>query len=430
MEVTKKYLDKSQMELTVELSWEEFKPFINDGAAKLAQEIKIDGFRPGKIPYEILKQKIGEITILKKTTHVAINKTIQKALEKYPENQPVGQPQINITKLAPDNPLNYKITVALLPSITLGTYKNLGIKKENDKLTDAEIDKMLGFLKDSRVQEKITDQPAKENDKVIVDIEMFLDKVPVDGGQNKDTAVIIGSNHIVPGFDKKLIGIKKDEEREFSLPYPEDYHMANLAGKIVEFKVRAKNIYERLLPELDDKFAASLGTKNMEELKGNIRKELQAEKNQRTEQKFEIKIIDKIIGASKFGDLPEVLINQEAETMLQELEQQVTSQGGKFNDYLASIKKTRAQLILDMMPDAVKRIKTALLMREVSLQEKIKATDDEIEKKVEELLKQYQGYEKVEARIKEPGYKDYLRTVITNRKVIEKLKEWNKANKN
>jgi trigger factor len=276
-----------------------------------------------------------------------------------------------------------------------------------------------------KVKEAAADRPVQDEDKVLCDVEMFLDKVPVEGGQNKDVAVIVGQGYFVPGFGKKLIGAKKGETREFSLPYPKDYHMANLAGKNVEFNVKVNEIYSREKPELNDEFAQSFGVKNMDELRQNIKKEMEQEKIKQVAEKAEIEMLDKILEKSEFGDIPETLLSQEVESMLQTLEQQVKSQGGNFDDYLSSIKKTKDQMKMDLAPEAIKRIKSALMIREIAVKEDIKVSKEEIDKRIEELIDQYKGYEKVEQRVKEPSYRDQLRNIMTHRKVIDKLREWN-----
>jgi trigger factor len=425
MQATKKNLEKSQIELTIELTIEEFKPYIEKGVKKLSEEMKIEGFRPGKAPFEVLKQKIGEITILEESARIAINKTVETAIKENSDEQIVGQPQVDIIKLAPNNPLIYKITFSVLPEVTLGNYKDFKIKKEKTETTDEEVDKVINNLRDSRAKEILADREIKEGDKVIADIDVFLDNVPIEGGQGKGTAIIIGKDYLIPGFDKKIIGAKKGESREFSLPYPKDHYQANLAGKMVLFRTKIKEIYERQLPEINDELAKNFGLKNVEEMKKNIKDSLEQEKNQKIEQEAEIKIFDKILERAKFGDISEILVDHEVKTMMAELEQTITSRGGNFSDYLTSIKKTSNQLTLDLLPDAIRRVKTALIVRQISLEEKIKVSEKEIDEKIEELLKQYKGYAKVEERVKEPAYRGYLENSLTNKKVLEKLKEWN-----
>ncbi|MHB8903807.1 MAG: trigger factor [Patescibacteria group bacterium] len=428
MQVNKKDLEKSQVELTIELSVEEFAPYIEKGAQKVSESVKIEGFRPGKVPYEVLKQKIGEMTILEEAAHLAINKTIDEIIDNNTiGQQPIGQPQVNITKLAPNNPLEYKVIVSLLPTIAIGDYKNLKLKEEKAKIDEKELDKALNDLREMRATEALVEREVKDGDKVVLDINMSLDNVPVENGQHKDLAVLIGKDYFVPGFDRKLIGAKKDEEKKFILPYPDNHHQANLAGKLVEFAVKVKDVYERIMPELNDEFASFFRLKDLAELKKNLRESLLHEKKHNLDLKNESEMISKIIDNTKFGELPEEIINSEAKNMLAELEQSVLRQGGKFEDYLKHLKKTKDELILEIIPNAIKRVKSALLIREIAVLEKIGAHEHEIEEKIEELKKQYKDNQDVLKMVEEKGYKSYLNNILTNEKVIAKLKEWNYA---
>jgi len=429
MKVNKKDLEKSQVELTVELSWDEFKPYLEKGAAIVSKEVKVEGFRPGKVPYDVLKNKIGEMTILEESARIAINEKIKEALDKHLDVQGVGQPQVDITKLAPENPMEFTVVIALLPEITLGDYKGLNVKQEKVELDEKDVEKMLEDLREMRVQEKVSLSELQKGDKAVVDIHMFLDNVPVEGGQGKDTAIILGKDYILKGFDKQLLGMKKAETREFKLPYPEDYHQKNLAGKMVDFKVEVKETYKREKPEVDDTFALGFGTKTAAELKENIKKSLVAQRENETKQKAELKMLEKLIANAKFGDIPEVLLTHEVEGMLGELEQSIAQQGGKFDDYLNHLKKTKEQLKLDMMPEAVKRVKTSLLVREVGKKENVKVSDKDVDKQIEDTVKHYkeqgQTDEKILKEYAGGEYRAYVANVLTSRKVIDSLREWN-----
>lgn len=425
LNVIKKDLTKSQIEITVELDINEFNPFIAQGAESVSREVKIDGFRPGKIPYEILKAKIGEMSILEEAARIAINKTIGEAMDKGAVGETIGQPQINITKLAPGNPLEYKATFSILPEIKLGDYRDAKVKMEKDEAAGEEIEKMINQLKEMQAKEVIVEREIKEGDKAIVDIEMFLDNVPVESGQGKGTAVIIGKDYIIPGFDKNLINAKKGETREFNLIYPADHHMKNLAGKKVEFRVKIKEVFERQMPAEDEIFASKFGLKSVSELKENIKKSIEEEKKFRSEQKAEREILEKLIANTKISEIPELLVNHEAELMMHELEHSLKEQGGKFEDYLASLNKTREQILLDLLPDAVKRVKSALIIREIAKIENLNISEKEVEEETEKLLKQYKGYNKIEERLKDEDYKIHLANILANRKVMGKLREWN-----
>ncbi|MDP2736657.1 MAG: trigger factor [bacterium] len=425
MNIIKKDLGKSQIEVTVELTVEEFKPYVLRGAEKVSMEVKIEGFRPGKAPYEILKNKIGEMTILEAGARIAIDKTLDKVIKENVTGQIVGQPQVNITKLAPENPMEYKMILTMLPEVKLGEYKDLKIKQAKPEVKDEEAEKLISELREMRASEVISDTEIKDGDRVITDIAIFIDKVPVEGGQGKGAGLVIGKNYVLPGFDKKIIGAKKGDVREFSLPYPADYHDKNLAGKMAEFKVTIKEVYNRVLPEVNEDMAKGFGLKSVEELKSNIKKSLLAEKEQKEAQKSEGAMLDKIIGVSKFGDIPESLIKHEAEVMISELEYNVKNQGAKFEDYLMHLKKTKEQIMLDLMPDAVKRVKVSLIIREIGNAEKITVSHEEVHKAIDDILEQYKSDEKIIERVKSHAYHDYVENNLTGKKVVDKLREWN-----
>jgi trigger factor len=428
MQATKKELEKSQVEINVELSVEKFAPYIEKGALKVSQEVKIEGFRPGKVPYDVLKQKIGEMTILEEAANLAIRKTIDEAIEKNTVGvQAFGQPQVNITKLAPGNPLEYKIILSLLPTIALGKYKGLDLKVEEAEVSDKEVAKALEDLQEMRAKEALVEGEVKENNKVTASVHLFLDKVPLEDGHHHDIAIMMGKDYFVPGFDKQLLGMKSGETRKFSLPYPDDHYQKNLAGKMVEFEVEVKAVYTRELPEINDEFASFFQMKNIEELKKNIKESLLHEKKHQVDMRNESALLTKIIDDTKFGDFAEALVDSESRNMLMELEQSVVRQGGKFEDYLSHLKKTKDQLILELMPNAIKRVKSALVIRELAIVEKINPTEKDIEEKISELKKQYAGNAEVTKMIAEPGYAHYLQNVLTNEKVLEKLKDWNYA---
>jgi len=425
MKVEKKDLGKGQLELEVIVPFSQLKGPIEKAVEQISQSIKIEGFRPGKATYDLLKQKVGEVAIMEEAARVYISKHLEKIITDHSERPAIGQPQISIIKLAPENPLEFKITLSLLPEVTLGKYKELGLKQTKVEADQADVDKLLTELKEMRVREEISEEPIKDTDKAIIDINISLDKVPVDGGQSKDTAIVIGKNYVVLGFDKELIGLKSGEEKEFKLPYPENHHQKNLAGKIVEFKVKVKEVFTREMPELNDEFALGFGVKKIEELQEDIKRTITQEKQEKENQKTEIELLNKITETTKFGDLPEEVVKHEGEVMMNELKHNVEHQGAKFEDYLSSMKKTEAQLMLDMMPDAVKRIKTALLMREIAEVEKISVDQKEVEHEIEHILTHYRGNKEAEAKVQTPEYKNYLTNSMTNRKVIQRLREWN-----
>jgi len=254
---------------------------------------------------------------------------------------------------------------------------------------------------------------------------MFLDKVPIEGGQGKSTAVLIGGDYIIPGFDKQLIGAKKAETREFKLPYPKDHYQKNLSGKLVEFKVDIKEIYEREVPKFNDEFAKNLGAKDAGDLKKKIRENLEIEQKQKIGQKTMLLIFNKLLDSATFSHVPETMVETEARNMVHELKHNVEQQGGKFEDYLMHIKKNAAELEKELKPEAVKRIKTSLIISKIAQKEGIKVEEKELEEAVEKQLGAYKDMPEARKKSDTPDFRNYLQYNMLNQKVIDKLKEWN-----
>lgn len=426
MKVTRKDLEKSQIELLVEVSVEELTPFIQRGAENLSREIKIEGFRPGKVPFDILKQKVGEISIWEEAAKILINKQIYKIIEEHAKDKEiVGQPQVDISKIAPGNPLEYKIKLITLPEITLGDYKDLKVKADKVEVDEKEVNKVLSDLVEMRAVEKISEEVIKNGDKVLTSVNLFLDKVPVEDGQNPEVTILMGKNYFVEGFDKNLLGLKKGDKKDFSLNYPANHWQKNLAGKKVDFKIEIKEVCSRELPEVNDDLAKIFRFKNVQELKDNLKKSIEDQKKREVDQRNELKVLDKILEKSKFGDIADDLIKSESQLMMREIEQNIISQGGKLDDYLSSIGKNYDQLMLEMMPNAVKRVKSALILKEVAKAEKMETEEKEIDEKLSALKEQYKDNSEAIKNITSPAYRAYLSNFILNQKVVENLKKWN-----
>ena len=428
MQVIKKDLEKSQVELAVSLEFDEFKPYIEKGAQHVSEHVKIEGFRPGKAPYEILKQKVGEISILEEAAHIAIRKTIDEIFAKeLAGQQPVGQPKVEITKLAPENPFEYKVIISLLPSVALGEYKNLKIEREKVVVSPEDISKTLTEILEMRAKESLSADAAVKGDKLVLNLNLSLDKVPVEGGQAQDVTVILGKEYMVPGFDDHVIGIKQGEKREFKLLYPETHHQAHLAGKMVEFTVTAVSVYHRELPALDDTLAKEMQFRDLADLQEAIKKNITVDRERQTDIKAELRMLEKIADQAKFGDMPEALLESESNNMMAELERNIVNQGGKFDDYLKHLKKTPAELRLELMPNAVKRVKTGLIIREVGLIEKIEIKKADIDEKLESLGKTYAHEAEAVKQLNSPEYRRHLENMMFNDEVVARLKSWNYA---
>ncbi|KKR04759.1 MAG: Trigger factor [Parcubacteria group bacterium GW2011_GWC2_39_14] len=430
MNIVKKDLPKKQIELLFELTSEELKPFVETAAQEISAEKKIKGFRPGKAPYQMVINEVGEMAIYQRASNLAITKTYFDYIEK--ENiEVIDQPSIDVLKLAPGNPFEYKATVSLIPQIEMCDFEKIKIAAlPAIKVEDKDIEKTIADLLRMRATQVLTDAASKKGDMIDVDFDTYIDSVPIENGSAKKHNLIIGEGYMIPGFEENLIGLKKDEEKEFELTFPEKYHEKSLVNKKAKFKIKVNAVYDVQLPKMDDEFAKGLGLKDAESLKKHITANIEREKQVQAEQKQELEIINSLIEKSKFEDIPEVLINQEAHKMVHEMEDNIARQGMDFQNYLQHIKKTEADLKLDFVPDAIKRVKTALFMRAFAKKENIEATEKEVHEELDRTLASYKlnpNYAaeigRIEENLKTENAYHYFANLIANRKTMNRLKE-------
>lgn len=423
MQITKNQLPKGQLELTIELPAEELEKYYKVAVKKFGAEIRIDGFRPGKIPEDMIIKKVGEDQILAEASEMAIQGSIGKAIDQE-KITIISTPKIDVVKQALGNPFVYKATVSLLPTVELGDYKSVKVKKKKAEVDGKELEKAIGDLRKMRSKEALVDREVQKGDKVEVDIEVFQNKVPIEGGQGKNQPIIIGEGNFIPGFEDKLVGMKKGEEKEFELRFPKEYFQKNLAGKPAEFKIKVNSVFKVEMPEANDEFAKSFGAfKNMKDLEDQIKKNLQQEVDNKERQRVELEILESIANKSKFGEFPEDLVASEIDKMVHELKHDFENQGLKYEDYLQSIKKSEEELRKSFEPRAEKRVKTALLIRKIAEVEKIEATEDEIHKEIEKSKQTYQQQKNEEMlkQLETPDYYSFVKNIMVNQKVIDML---------
>lgn len=414
---------KAQIEITVELSFEEFKPFLNKGAQRISQRTQIEGFRPGKAPYEIVKNQAGEMAIYEEAAEEAVPKTYYETLEKE-KIMTIGQPKISVEKLAPGNPFIYKATAALFPNVEIGNLSKLQISRRPVEVKDEEINRVIDQLRKMRAKETLVEREVQKGDRVELDFDISLDRIPIENGAQRKYPMIVGEGYMIPGFEEQLLGMKKDQTKEFKLKFPKEYHAKSLAGKECDFKVKLLAVYKIELPEVNDQFVQTIGKfKNLEEFKNQIRKNLEAEAKIKEDERAEIEMLEKIVEISKFDEIPDILVDNESHRMVHELEHSIEEQGLKWADYLNNIKKKESDLLLDFSAGAIKRVKVALISRKIALDKKIEATPDEIDLEIEKVSKMIPQNTDAQENIRQPGYREYVSNMIINRKVVDGLKK-------
>ncbi len=424
MKIAKSTLPKSQIELTIEVSTEEMKKYVAKAIREISEHVKIDGFRPGKVPFHVLKNHVPEMEIYQEAANIAINRTLNNAI-KQEDIFVIGEPNVHIEKLAPENPLIYKAVLTKLPNITLPAWEKVkNPKKKPIEVTDEEVQKALTELSKMHAKESLKDGASDKGDKVVVDFDILRDKVLIENGHYEKFEVILGEEQMIPGFENELLGLKAGESKEFELAFPKKYYRKDLGGKKATFKCIVKSVSKIEVPEINDALAKKFGEfTTLNELKKKITETIKREKTRKGEEMYEQELLDNVVAATQFEELPASLIEDEKTQIVRELKYDITQNGLKWEDYVSHLQKTEEEIKESYEKPAHKRIQVALIMREIASREKFTATEQEIEKEKTELTLQHGLSYNNDHSNGTDEYKGFFANKIVNRKVIEYLKE-------
>lgn len=420
-----KKLQNSQIELEIEVISEELDIFKNRVVLEFGKEIEIEGFRKGKAPREIIEKKIGQETILKEAVERAIKENYVKAVLEN-EIDPVGQPEIEIVKM-PGDSLVFKAKTSVLPEVKLPDYKKIASRFKRNKIIieEKEIKDALFWVQRSRAKFTLKTEPAKRGDWVEIDFQ----SPQVEENQIKQDAFLLGEGHLVPGFEENLEGMNSGQDKEFFLKFPDAHPQKDLAGKEITFKVKMKSVQNMELSEMNDEWAKGLGQfENLEDFKKNIKEGIISEKEKKENQRVRQEILDKV-GEQTVCEIPEILVESEKNRMLEDLKLRV-SQGLQmsFEDYLKDVAsksgKSEKEIIDSFLPEAQKRVKNFLILKEIEKKENIEVTEQEITEEVNKILRQYATVEAAKDNLDPEELKDYTKEAIRSEKTLAKLESF------
>lgn len=424
MQIQENKLSESTLEIIFELDRADIEHDLQKAGRRLSEGLAIPGFRPGLAPYDVVCRQVGgEAKVYEEAIDGIVRRTLspiisEKNLETF------GAPEISVQKVAPPFGISYKAIISLLPMVTLGDISKIKVERKTVKTEPNEVDKVIEELRRLRVSEAAVSRALQAGDKAILDFEIKRDNVAIEGGKAIDYPLIIGEGRFIPGFEDNLIGASAGDTKTFTLSFPENFYDKNLVGKSAEFTVKIKQIFERILPEFNDEFAQTVGNvKTAGALRQQIEDNLQKEKEAEEQERFELACMEELLGLSKVGELPEASVKEETEKMLHELEHNIGSRGLKFEDYLTSIKKTKEDLANGFKPRAEHRLRISLVARAFGREENIEIGEDEIDKEVELSKKIYQQSPEMLKQFASQEYRDYVRNILTSRKIFARLAE-------
>ena len=414
MKAKSKKISDSRVEVTVTLDAKDLKTAKKTALEKLAKEVKVEGFRKGKVPAEVAKKFIPDNDLNAETADIAVRTTVINAFKEV-EKSPLVLPTVNVTKYVPDESLEYTATADIVPEVKLGDYKKLGVKKPEAKVTAKDIDGILDNIATSYAEKKVTRRPAKLTDEVIIDFVGKKDGKAFEGGSAKDYHLTLGSKTFIPGFEDGIVGHEPGDKFDLELTFPKDYGVADLAGAKTVFEVLLKQINEVIKPAIDDELAKKCGPfKTVDELKADIKKNLEAQNEHRLAEQFKDKLVEALVKKSTVP-APEILIDDQMRMIRDDMTRNAAQQGLSFEEFLQVNKETVENWEKEARKAAEMRVKASLALQTLAVEQKITVSDELVSAKIAELRDVYKKSPEALKSLKDPNVK----MDIKNRMIIE-----------
>lgn len=425
MKTKLKNISDVKVELTISLGAEELKAAEQVALTKLAKEVKIEGFRKGKAPLEMVAAQVDPNLLSQETLENALSKSVAEAFLKE-KVQAINRPEVDVKKFIPGTELEFTATTEIMPKVELGDYKKLGVKKEVVKVSKKEVEETIDRILKNFAEKKKVEREAKNGDEVIIDFLGKKDGVAFDGGKAEKFPLKLGSKSFIPGFEEGLIGKKAGDELSLDLEFPKDYHAKDLAGAKVVFEVKIHEVRENVEPEINEEFLSKLGDfKTKEEFEEQIEEDLKTQKQAEADEKFKDELVKKLAEVSKVP-VPEILLEDQKRSIEMDMQQNLMYSGLSLEDYLERMGKTREEwLEKDVKEAAEMRVKSGLALAELSKVEKVKSDTKELDARIAQLKEQYGNSKEVKKQLSSDDVRRNLANQILTEKTIDLLVEFN-----
>lgn len=425
MKTKVKNISDVKVELTISLGVEELKAAEQVALTKLAKEVKIEGFRKGKAPLEMVAAQVDQNVLGQEVIENALSKAVAEAFLKE-KIQAINRPEVDVKKFIPGTELEFTATSEIMPKVELGDYKNLKVKKEKVSVSQKEVNETIDQILKNFAEKKKVKRAAKEGDEVIIDFLGKKDGVAFDGGKAEKFPLELGSKSFIPGFEEGLIGKKAGDELSLDLKFPKDYHAKDLAGAKVVFEVKIHEVRENVLPEINEEFLSKLGEfKTKEDFEKQIKEDLKTQKQAEADDKFKDELVKKLAEVSKVP-VPEILLEDQKQSIEMDMQQNLMYSGLSLDDYLKRMGKTREEwLENDIKAVAESRVKSGLALAELSKVEKIQSSVDELDARIAQLKEQYGNSKEVVKQLSSDDVRRNLANQILTEKTIDLLVKLN-----
>ena len=404
-------------------SKEEFAKGLDSAFKRAVKRVNAPGFRKGKLPRAVFNKMYGEEALYQDAVDAVLPAAYTKAIDEL-KVSPLAMPDIDVKEISKENGVSFEAVVTVKPNVELGEYKHLGIKKEEVEVTDADVEERLERLLSNQAEWQIKEGEAKKGDIVVIDFKGFIGDEAFEGGEAKGYELELGSGSFIPGFEDQLEGKVAPVDTEVNVTFPENYQVADLAGKEAKFEVTIHDVKEKVLPELTDEFVKEFSKEaasTVAEYKEKLRGEIKVQKEEAAAKAYSDKVISTAVENAKLT-VPTKLIDQEVNSMFEQFAGNLSRQGLSFELYEQFTGKGADELKAEMRSDAENKIKTSFVLGEIAEVEKVEVTDADIDAEVKELATMYNMTEEgVRTRI---SVED-LRGELVIQKTVEFLKENN-----
>lgn len=419
-------LEKNEVVLNVEIPAEDFAGAIEGATKKVASKIAIPGFRKGKVPKEIVEQRVGKDYIVEEAVRDSIPYFYVAAVAES-GIAPVDQPKIDVKTAQEGQPLVFTAKVTVKPDVKLGKYEGIEVDRPLDVPTEADIDQQIAVTQEhlGKLEVSASDKVEK-GDFVVIDFKGYVDDEPIDGGVADDYLLEIGAGTFVPGIEDQLMGVTRGETKEVWVDIPEEYHVEQIAGKRVKFDIAVKEIKRKTLPPADDEFAKQVGYESLEHFKNDLRERIGGAKKKTSDVAVRNELILKVTEGAEL-DLPPVMVDNKLDEMVADFARNLQSRGLSLDQYLESSEKTLADLRDALREEAEFQVKSGLVLEAIAKAEGLEPTEEEVDTEVKTIAESIQqDPQEFKARITEAGTIDLVVEQVMVRKTLEKLVE--KAN--
>ena len=379
-------LEKSRVALTIETSAEEFEAAVNKAYLKMRGKINVPGFRVGKAPRKIIEKMYGAEVFYEEAVNIILPDAYEAAVKEQ-GLETVGYPQVELESCTKDGVV-FKCTVAVYPEVKLGQYKGLEAPKAEVKVAAADVNARLKEMADRNSRLVSVERAVKKGDTADIDFEGFDNGVAFDGGKGENFDLEIGSGSFVPGFEDQLVGMKAGEEKDIDITFPENY-TPELAGKPVVFHVKVNEVKVKEVPAIDDEFAKDVSEfDTLKDLKADIKKKMTAERTEAAQRAFEDVLMAKVAEGVE-ADIPQEMVELQAERMMEQFKQQLASQGIPFDQYLKMTGTTEADFRQQAEGPASEQVKMDLAVEAIIKAEGLEASDEDVENEMKSVAEKY-----------------------------------------